>query len=282
MNGLSGLDHAALAGLLQVDPGLLAVMVAEARLLLHDLLRGADLATRVGDDRQPIALAALRQDGQLAGPDAQATLEQWIGVDPTHAEIVQGLEHAGQAYRAWPLDPAPVGLREAAVAAAAAVTPAALLGNPPQAPVESMPAGEHDRPVEPPSASDAGSADPGATVEWSPSDVAALGLEGAPIRPAPRPSAPVAIEPEPLDEWDDDDRDVAQGGRASRERAPRWHIALVGVLLIAVIVVLILTFTSSDEPTTPVTPSTTTTTRSAAPPDGVAVAAVAAVRATIA
>lgn len=282
MNGLSGVDHAALAGLLHADPGLLAVMVAEARLLLHDLLHGTDLATRVGDDRQPIALAALRQDGQLGGPEAQATLEDWIAADPAHAEIVDGLEAAGQAYRAWPLEPPPVGLREAAVAAAAAATPAPLLGNPPQAPVESMPAGEHDRPIEPASAPDARSADPGATVEWSPSEVAALGLEGAPVRPAPRRAAPVAIEPEPIEDWaDEDDVDVAAGDREPRERAPRWHIALVGVLLIAVIVVLILTFTSSDEPTTPVTPSNTTT-RSAAPADGAAVAALAAVRVTVA
>jgi hypothetical protein len=281
MNGLSGLDHAALAGLLHADPGLLAVMVAEARLQLHDLLHGSDLATRVGDDRQPIALAALRQDGQLGGPEAQSTLEEWIAADPAHAEIVDGLEAAGQAYRAWPLDAAPAGLRDAAVAAAAAATPAPLLGNPPQAPVESMPAGEHDRPIEPPSAPDAREADPGATVEWSPSEVAALGLEGAPVRPAPRPSAPTAIEPEPIDEWDDDDRAIGPGAREPRERAPRWHIALVGVLLIAVIVVLILTFTSSDDPTTPVTPSNTTT-RSAAPADGPAVAALAAVRVTVA
>lgn len=289
MNGLSGLDHAALAGLLHADPGLLAVMIAEGRLLLHDLLHGTDLATRVGDDRQPIALAALRQDGQLGGPEAQATLEEWIAADPAHAEIVDGLEAAGQAYRAWPLDAAPVGLREAAVAAAAAVTPAALLGAPPQAPVESMPAGEHDRPIEPStapersrpaeprSAPDAGAADPGATVEWSPSEVAALGLEGAPVRPAPlRPMVPLEDD-EP--EWNGDDQDgPLTSGRDGqpRERAPRWHIALVGVLLIAVIVVLILTFTSSDDPTTPVTPSTTTKTRSAVPADDPVVAAVAA------
>lgn len=284
MNGLSGLDHATLAGLLHADPGLLAVMIAEARLLLHDLLHGSDLATRVGDDRQPIALAALRQDGQLGGPEAQSTLEAWIAADPTHGEIIDALESAGQAYRAWPLEAAPPGLREAAVAAAAATTPAPLLGAPPQAPIESMPAGEHDRPIEPPSAPDAGTADPGATVEWSSSDVAALGLEGAPVRPAPlRPMVPLdGDEPE----WGGDDSDaIASGGGRdvrSRERAPRWHIALVGVLLIAVIVVLILTFTSSDDPTTPVTPSSTTTTRSAAPTDASVVAAVAAVRATVA
>lgn len=300
MNGLSGLDHAALAGLLHADPGLLAVMVAEGRLLLHDLLHGTDLATRVGDDRQPIALAALRQDGQLGGPEAQATLEQWIAADPSHAEIVDGLEAAGLAYRAWPLEAAPVGLRDAAVAAATAVTPAALLGAPPQAPVESMPAGEHDRPIESPSSSerdrpvaaasapDAGTADPGATVEWSPSDVAALGLEGAPVRPAPlRPMVPLDDD-EP--EWNGDEQDgglIGHGRDAPpRERAPRWHIALVGVLLIAVIVVLILTFTSSDDPTTPVTPSTTTkktTTRSAVPAgDPVAAAVATAVRAHVA
>lgn len=285
MNGLSGFDHAALAGLLHADPGLLAVMVAEGRLLLHDLLHGTDLATRVGDDRQPIALAALRQDGQLSGPEAQATLEEWITADPAHGEIVDGLESAGQAYRAWPLDAVPAGLREAVVAAAAATTPAPLLGVPLQAPVESMPAGEHDRPIEPPSAPDAGAADPGATVEWSPSEVAALGLEGAPVRPAPlRPMAPLERD-EP--EWNGDDQEslASAPGRDAqpRERAPRWHIALVGVLLIAVIVVLVLTFTSSDEPTTPVTPSTTTKTRSAVPVDDPIVAAVvAAVRVDVA
>lgn len=289
MNGLSGFDHAALAGLLHADPGLLAVMVAEGRVLLHDLLHGTDLATRVGDDRQPIALAALRQDGQLSGPEAQSTLEQWIAADPVHREIVDALEAAGEAYRAWPLDPAPAGLREAAVAAAASVTAAPLIGAPPQAPVESMPAGEHDRPIEPAStpeqdrpdaapSPDAAATDPGATVEWSASDVAALGLEGAPVRPAPlRPMVPLERD-EP--EWGGDGSDArtptgVRDGQ-SRERAPRWHIALVGVLLIAVIVVLVLTFTSSDDPTTPVTPSTTTTTRSAAPSDPAAVAAVAA------
>ncbi|MFA4928498.1 MAG: hypothetical protein WC558_08275 [Patulibacter sp.] len=286
MNGLSGLDHAALAGLLHADPGLLAVMVAESRVQLHDLLHGTDLSARVGaggDDRRAIALAALRQDGQLGGPDAQATLTDWIAADPSHDEIVAALEAAGDAYRSWSLAAAPAGLREAAIGAASAVTPAPLLGTPQPPAVEEMPAGEHDRPVEPWSATDAGSADPGATVEWSSSDVAALGLEGAPIRPAARPSAPVPLDDDPVAEWPadgDDDYDAPLDGRRDRERAPRWHIALVGVLLVAVIVVLFLMLTGGDEPTDPVnppTPGTTTTSRSAAPADGATVAAIATV-----
>src|SRR5690606_19880486 len=133
--------------------------------------------------------------------------------DSGHRELVDGLEAAGAAYRAWPVDAVPAGLRDAAIAAAAAVTPAPLLGAPPSAPVTSMPAGEHDRPIEPAAASeparpsappaDAGAADPGATVEWSASDVAALGLEGAPVRPAAlRPMVPLERE-EP--EWAGDD-----------------------------------------------------------------------------
>ncbi|MBF6621653.1 MAG: hypothetical protein ITG02_15660 [Patulibacter sp.] len=281
MNGLSGLDHAGLAGLLHADPGLLAVMVAESRLRLHDLLRGGDLADRVGsggDDRRAIALAALRQDGQLEGPDAQSTLDDWLAADPSHDEIVAALETAGDAYRSWPLTATPAGLREAAVAAAVATTPAPLLGTPQPPPVEEMPAGEHDRPIEPPSAPDAPSADPGATVEWSSSDVAALGLEGAPVRPAARPAAPVPLDDDPVDEWpveDEDDYDAPLNGDERRERAPRWHVALVGVLLVAVIVVLFLMLTGGDEPTDPVPSGTTAPTpRSAAPADPPAVAAV--------
>lgn len=280
MNGVAGLDHATLATLLGVDPGLLAVMVAESRLMLHDVLHGETLAQQVGDegeDRQAIALAALRQDGQLAGGDAEATLTAWTDADPGHARIVEALEGAGEQYRAWPLAAAPAGLRDAAVAAAAAATPAALLGTPPQAPVDAMPAGEHDRPVDAPSsAPDAADADPGATVEWSPSDVAALGLEGAPVRPAPRPAAPVPLD-EPDEEWPVDDAGFDRTpGPPAREPAPRWHIALVGVLLVAVVVVLFLILTQSDDATspTPSTPSSTTTTRSAAPTDATVAAAV--------
>ncbi len=279
MNGLSGLDHAALAGLLQVDPGLLAVMVGESRLLLHDLLHGSALAGQVDgpDDRQAIAFAALAQDGQLGGADAQGTLDGWTAATPEHEQAAVALRAAGDAYRAWPLAAAPAGLREAAVAAAAATTAAPLLGVAPPAAVESMPAGEHDRPVAPSAAEDVGAADPGATVEWSASDIAALGLEGAPVRAGVAPS-PVGEADEPAHAWADaeaDDYDDEVEYDDDRGRTPRWHIALVGVLLVAVIVVLVMIFTSKDDPTTPAppTPTQTTTTRSAAPSEPATIAA---------
>lgn len=267
MNVLSGLDHAALATLLHADPGLLAVMIAEARLQLHDLLRGGQVAGGAGtapEDRQAIALAALRQDGQLGGPEAQATLTSWLEADPAHQEVVAALEDAGNAYRAWPIAPAPEGLREAAVAASAAVAAPAPAVPPSAAPVETMPAGEHDRDVSAPGADDEEPFDPSATVEWSSSEVAALGLEGAPVRPASTPSSTDAGADDADLAWDKDD--VAESplvppALRDRERAPRWHIALVGVLLVAVIVVLVLTFSSKDDPTTPTPPTPGTTTK---------------------
>jgi hypothetical protein len=121
-------------------------------------------------------------------------------------------------------------------------------------------------------------------VEWSTSDVAALGLEGAsvgrrPAEPLPDDDAPAdADEPEPWDDgWD--------GGEPSGEllqpldrggRAPRWQIAVVVILLIAVIVALFVALTKGDEPTkeapTPGTSTgkrTSTRTTGAAPTDRV-------------
>ncbi|MGX6448604.1 hypothetical protein ACVU7I_11135, partial [Patulibacter sp. S7RM1-6] len=110
--------------------------------------------------------------------------------------------------------------------------------------------------------------DPGATVEWSTSDVAALGLEGA---PRGRDEAPAAASGPAWDDWDEDapigestGSERLQPLERDRVGAPRWQIALVAVLLVAVIVVLILTLMGGGgDDATSTTPSTqeSTTTR---------------------
>lgn len=299
LRGLSDLDHAALSALLRVDPGLLASMLAQSRLMLRDALRGSALAataTEDPEDRHALALAALRQDGQLRGAEGRERLAAWLGSSDRHRETVDALDEAGLAYRAWAPDPAPDGLADAATSAAAAVTPAPLVGATPPAagpertgtaPPGTAPTGTAPTqgaadddprasaggtPTFAPAASagpvgprGAGAApvDPGATVEWSSTDIVALGLEGA---PAPRAAAP-ASRPTPAagpdedvaddDEWEDawDGGDAPSGDllqpldRAGR--APRWQIALVAILLVAVVVALVIALAGGDEPTTP-------------------------------
>lgn len=283
LRGLSDLDHAALSALLRVDAGLLASMLAQSRLMLRDALRGGDLAataTEDPEDRHALALAALRQDGQLRGAEGRERLSAWLGSSDAHGVVVEALDEAGLTYRAWPPEPAPAGLREASVAAAAQVQPAPLGGTAsaavaqttaptepdpgpptdapaPSAPTVSVPAG----PVAPRGAGGT-PADPGATVEWSSTDIAALGLEGA----APREPARVTggydavsaqSDDDSGDEWDDAwDRGDTSGDllqpvdRAGR--APRWQIALVAILLVAVIVALVIALMGGGgEPTEP-------------------------------
>jgi hypothetical protein len=94
-------------------------------------------------------------------------------------------------------------------------------------------------------------------VEWSSTDVAALGLEGANVPAAPRGTqAPIpGDDADSEDDWDDaweggDSGDLLQpvdrGGRA-----PRWQIALVAILLVAVIIALVVALTKKDDPTEP-------------------------------
>jgi hypothetical protein len=330
LRGLSDLDHGALSALLRVDPGLLASMLAQSRLMLRDALSGSALAataTEDPEDRHALALAALRQDGQLRGAEGRERLAAWLGSSERHRDVVDALDEAGLSYRAWAPEPVPAGLRDAAVAAAAAVTPAPLVGTAPPAapeptgaaaptgtaPTEPAPTGTaptepapEDEPGAPaatgafapapagpvaPRGAGAAPVDPGATVEWSSTEIAALGLEGA---PAPRPAAearPAAAVTGPRDELsasDDDDEwdDAWDGGDAPSGdllqpldragRAPRWQIALVAILLVAVIVALIIALTGGSDPTpaTEETPSpggtTTERTRttSAVPQDG--------------
>lgn len=312
LRGLSTLDHADLAVLLRADPGLLAAMLAQARLMLHDAMHGSQItgpALEDPEDRQPIALAALRQDGQLRGAEARLMLATWLEGGDTRQVVIDALEEAGLAYRAWEPVPVPDGLGDAVIVAVGGVAPAAPAdagSHTPQASTaaagaaaaaasgpddeEGIPAGEHDRPVAP--------VDPNATVEWSSSDIAALGLDGGPAAPdagvspvgGTRPAATPAPAPRtvvtpaaaggggggrtvPPDDGDDDQWDdgwegdtPGEGFRTpdteQRRSAPRWQIALVGILLVAVIVVLVLTFTKGDDPTparTTPTPTTTTT-----------------------
>lgn len=281
LRGLSDLDHAELSALLRVDPGLLATMLAGSRLMLRDAMRGGNLAQDAmadPEDRHALALAALRQDGQLRGAEGRERLATWIEASPEHADAVDALEEAGLSYGAWTPSPPPEGLRDAVIAAAATVTPASSLGGA-AAPgaAEAAAASAASAPQSAPAATGssvsegaAAAPDPNATVEWSTSDVAALGLEGASVgrRPAePLPAdeddaAAPAGEPEPWDDgWD--------GGEPSGEllqpldrsgRAPRWQIALVAILLVALIAALAVAFLGGgDEPTkeTP-TPGTST------------------------
>ncbi|MGX6449946.1 hypothetical protein ACVU7I_18065, partial [Patulibacter sp. S7RM1-6] len=84
LRGLSDLDHAELAVLLRADPGLLAAMLAQSRLLLGDALRGSQIAAAAltdPDDRHALALAALREDDQLRAPDARQRLDAWLRAD---------------------------------------------------------------------------------------------------------------------------------------------------------------------------------------------------------
>lgn len=316
LRGLSDLEHAELSALLRVDPGLLAAMLAQSRLMLRDALAGSDLAESASqdpEDRHALALAALRQDGQLRGADGRERLSAWLGSAARNRAIVDALEDAGRLYGGWAAEPAPDGLLDAAVAAAAQVTPAPLIG---AAPPQEAPAGDGapatggatapsqvpdapsgspapaaatPAPAAPgasgpvaPRGAGAAPVDPGATVEWSSTDVAALGLEGANV-PAAAPrgaQAPIpGDDPDPEeDEWDD----AWDNGESSGEllqpvdrgtHAPRWQIALVGILLVAVIVALIIALTGGSEPTpeSPVPAGGTTTGRtstSGAAPSG--------------
>lgn len=357
LRGLSRLDHQDLAVLLRADPGVLAAMLAQARLMLRDAMRGSRIAAEAlttPEARQAVALAALRQDGQLRGAEARLTLAHWLDGDESRRAVVDALEEAGLSYRAWARTSLPDGLREAVlggvggIAPAAAPTPEAaapddagpapadvapadagladvapvdldLAGAAPAdvAPaagtVEGIPAGQHDLPLDPPatevhpvadpgtadpagappqgdgpaagerSSSSSGSfdpftgepvagpeqapaaarpvaprgrggapADPDATVEWSSTEIAALGLDGD--------------DHSSGEEWDDEwDEDGSGHGERlqPRERrgghAPRWQVAVVGILLLALLVVLALTFLKGDDSTQPTTNDAPTT-----------------------
>ncbi|MEV4423007.1 hypothetical protein AB0L40_23960, partial [Patulibacter sp. NPDC049589] len=119
--------------------------------------------------------------------------------------------------------------------------------------------------------------DPGATVEWSSTEVAALGLEGANVaaaRPAPARVASGTTgntgsvsEQGVEDEWDDAWDSGEQSGELLQPvdrggRAPRWQIALVAILLVAVIVALVVALTGGDDPTPEQSPTPTDTTKS--------------------
>ncbi|WP_026911760.1 RNA polymerase sigma factor [Patulibacter minatonensis] len=306
LRGLSDLGHAELSALLRVDAGLLATMLAQSRFMLQDALKGGDLgttATADPEDRHALALAALRQDGQLRGPEGRERLAAWLQASDRNGELVAALEEAGLAYRAWSPDPVPAGLRDAVVAAAATVQlPPPIVAAPPAepAPAEPAPAAATDpepadvpgpRTPEPPAATPtppvaaaddddpvevtlksstpgpvaprgagaAPPADPGATVEWSSTDVAALGLEGANVRrePARQTGSVQAVDPDESgseEEWDDAWDNGEQSGDLFQAvdragRAPRWQIVLVGILLVAVIVALIVALTGGDDPT---------------------------------
>lgn len=277
LRGLSDLDHAALSALLRVDPGLLASMLAQSRLMLRDALSGTSVAataTEDPEDRHALALAALRQDGQLRGAEGRERLAAWLGSADAHRTVVDALDEAGLSYRAWAPAPAPDGLRAAAIAAAAAVQPAPLGGTQPTAAtaVEAEPAATAPTETEPtrsapatapsagpvaPRGAGAAPVDPGATVEWSSTDIAALGLEGAgsgsagrqdPQRPSDRPdvawdddASSSSSDDEWDDAWDGGDRSGDLLQPVDREgRAPRWQIALVAILLVAVVIALVI------------------------------------------
>ncbi|MDO9409672.1 hypothetical protein [Patulibacter sp.] len=281
LRGLSDLDHAALSALLRVDAGLLASMLAQSRLMLRDAQTGGALAataTEDPEDRHALALAALRQDGQLRGAEGRERLSAWLGSSDGHREVVEALDEAGLTYRSWAPEPVPDGLLDAAVAAADQVQPAPLVGTastevateaPATAPTQPDPASgaRPSAPIAAPAAAGpvaprgagAEPVDPGATVEWSSTDIAALGLEGAvpPQRAAAAPAAQALPGEDVADEWDDewDSGDtsgdllqpVDRGGRA-----PRWQIALVAILLVAVIVALVIALMGGgDDPTEP-------------------------------
>ncbi|MGE4428869.1 MAG: hypothetical protein AB7G37_20635 [Solirubrobacteraceae bacterium] len=124
LRGLSRLDHQDLAALLRADPSVLAGMLAQARLMLRDAMRGSTIAAEAlaaPEDREAVALAALRQDGQLRGAEARLTLAQWLEGDTARRSVVDALEEAGLSYRAWARASVPEGLQDAAVGAAAGV-----------------------------------------------------------------------------------------------------------------------------------------------------------------
>ncbi|WP_320672423.1 hypothetical protein [Patulibacter defluvii] len=329
LRGLSRLDHQDLAVLLRADPGVLAAMLAQARLMLRDAMRGSRIAAEAlttPEARQAVALAALRQDGQLRGAEARLTLAHWLDGDESRRAVVDALEEAGLSYRAWARASVPEGLREAAIGAADGVpapAPAAAAADPDPAPTTAgeatgdpatgdpaaaavapdpsagFPAGQHDVPLDPPATAvhattsgegepgpatgevssgsydpftgepvaaaeppaeaaagpvpprgRGGAPDPDATVEWSSSEIAALGLDGD--------------EPSPVEEWDDDWDDDQGGGHGDRlqpreshgRRAPRWQVAVVGILLVALLIVLALTFLKGDDSTEPTTNDT--------------------------
>jgi DNA-directed RNA polymerase specialized sigma24 family protein len=292
LRGLSDLDHAELSALLRVDPGLLATMLAQSRLMLRDALTGTDLAataTEDPEDRHALALAALRQDSQLRGAEGRERLSAWLGSSDSHGALVAALDEAGLSYRGWAPEPAPAGLRDAAVAAASAVVPAPLIGATPPAPdapddgtpvagtasTEAAPAtapttpdpvagratptpepAAPSGPVAPRGAGAQPPADPGATVEWSSTDIAALGLEGAaparPVVPVRAASAAADVDDDSEDEWDDAWDSGEQSGDLLQPvdqagRAPRWQIAVVAILLVAVIVALVVALSSGGD-----------------------------------
>lgn len=182
LRGLSRLDHNDLATLLRADPSVLAAVLAQARLMLRDAMRGSSIASEAlttPEARQAIALAALRQDGQLRGAEARLTLARWLEGGDERRSVVDALEEAGLSYRAWTRTAAPEGLREAVVAAAAQV----------QAPAPSAPT------AEPEAAAPAASPAP-AAVDPSPVAPAATPepVTGEPLAPAP------ADDPAPLEE----------------------------------------------------------------------------------
>ncbi|MCK9249167.1 MAG: hypothetical protein M0P31_09340 [Solirubrobacteraceae bacterium] len=185
LRGLSRLDHQDLAALLRADPSVLAAMLAQARLMLRDAMRGSTIAADAlasDEDREAVALAALRQDGQLRGAEARLTLAQWLEGDGDRRSVVDALEEAGLSYRAWARASVPDGLRDAAVGAAAGVAPAAPVDD--AGPASDAPAAEEH-----------GAGDPGATAadpyaaaahpsEPAAADVAPAEPHGAPGDPA--------------------------------------------------------------------------------------------------
>ena len=181
LRGLSRLDHDDLAVLLRADPGVLAAMLAQARLMLRDAMRGSSIAAEAlstPEARQAIALAALRQDGQLRGTEARLTLARWLEGGDERRSVVDALEEAGLSYRAWTRTSPPEGLREAVVAGVADVAAPAPAAPAPEptaaaptaqaaeptgaAPVEPTPV---EAPIADPSPADAPPVEPAAPAE---------------------------------------------------------------------------------------------------------------------
>ncbi len=196
LRGLSRLDHNDLATLLRADPTVLAAVLAQARLMLRDAMRGSSIASEAlttPEARQAIALAALRQDGQLRGAEARLTLARWLEGGDERRSVVDALEEAGLSYRAWTRTAVPEGLREAVVAAAAQVQPpapsapaaepeaAAPAASPAPAAVDPAPAGTPEPSAEPPAQ------------EPEPAPVPLE--EPTAITPAPTPDAPAGDDP---------------------------------------------------------------------------------------
>ena len=123
LQGPGKLSHAEIARLMDADRDAVALLIARARLELHDALRGDDLASSRAaskDCRTAVRLMAMRDDAQLAEGSERAgwLVDHLAGCRECRLRL-DAMQRARIAYAEWELLPPPAALLVEATAIAA-------------------------------------------------------------------------------------------------------------------------------------------------------------------